>query len=134
MGLLRMSLACAQRSEPVVVPPPVMHIEVAFVPSARAPLELPVYTEVVKRTMRRHASRQWRACYLSRLRHNSSLGGRVELGFWVEAGRVKRVWTALNTTGDDALAECMVSTVMRWRFNDGHTGEYASPVTLRPEG
>ncbi len=59
---------------------------------------------------------QVKACYEQRLKSNPSLGGRVELLWYITGGRVTSVEILGNTTDDSELASCIARKVRTWRF------------------
>ena len=85
--------------------------------------------EAVKSVVKRQSG-QVAYCYESRLKENPALAGRMEISFVVSAGQVVESRAALNTTGDDALADCVVARVSAWRFSEGVSGEFTYPFTL----
>lgn len=73
------------------------------------------------------------ACYEQRLKDNPSLGGRVEVSWTISRGRVTTASVFANTTGDDALARCIVGKVRRWRFpSDLEPIDVVFPFILAP--
>ncbi len=86
----------------------------------------------VKKTVRRYAG-QMKYCYEQRLKKNSSLEGRVELGWYVQNGRVTDPYIVSNGTGDDELAKCMISKLKRWRFDSSIEGDVQWPFVFRPK-
>ncbi len=59
---------------------------------------------------------QVKACYEQRLKSNPSLAGRVEVEWYINGGRATGVSLMGNSTGDSALANCIVAKVKSWRF------------------
>lgn len=91
---------------------------------------------VVVRTINRRR-RAIQSCYERELRNNPSLAGRVTVQFTIqERGNVTGARAAENTTGSPAVANCVVSTVRRFRFNPGPTGgsvTYSFPFVFAPQ-
>lgn len=78
-----------------------------------------------------------RACYERELRRNPQLNGKVTVEFTIQTtGTVSGVRATENTTGDDAVAACVVSTVQRFRFNPGPEGgsvTFSYPFVFAPQ-
>jgi TonB family protein len=78
-----------------------------------------------------------RACYERELRRNPQLSGKVTVEFTIQTtGTVSGVRATENTTGDDAVAACVVSTVQRFRFNPGPEGgsvTFSYPFVFAPQ-
>jgi hypothetical protein len=73
---------------------------------------------------------QLRYCYETQLKTNPGLGGRVEIGWTVEAsGTTSNVYTISNETGDATLAKCIEGKIRRWRFN-GAEGDVSWPFVF----
>ena len=91
---------------------------------------------VVTRTVKRRL-RAIQVCYEKELRRNPSLAGKVTVEFTiVERGTVSKAKVVDNTTGDAAVASCVVKTVKRFRFNPGPEGgsvTYAYPFVFAPQ-
>lgn len=66
---------------------------------------------------------QLRYCYESRLKVNSRLAGRVEVGWTIENRRAVGIYVVANTTDDAELADCIVRRLARWDFPDGADGD-----------
>lgn len=91
---------------------------------------------VVAGTIRRRI-RAIQRCYERELRNNPTLSGRVLVRFTiVPAGTISSATATENTTGSDAVARCVVSTIRRFRFNPGPDGgsvTYAYPFVFAPQ-
>ncbi|MCB9671756.1 MAG: AgmX/PglI C-terminal domain-containing protein [Alphaproteobacteria bacterium] len=86
----------------------------------------------VKNTVRRYAG-QMKYCYEQQLKKNSSLEGRVELGWSVYEGKVESVYVVSNGTGDDELSKCMMSKLKKWKFDGDIEGDVQWPFVFRPK-
>ncbi len=77
------------------------------------------------------------ACYERELRRNPALAGKVTVEFTIQPrGNVTDAKVAGNTTGDDAVAQCVMETVQRFRFNPGPEGgsvSYSYPFVFAPQ-
>lgn len=77
-----------------------------------------------------------KACYERSLKQNPALAGKVTVEFTiVPAGTVTASRVAANTTGDDSVARCVVSTIDSLRFKPGPQGGnvvYAFPFVFSP--
>jgi len=77
-----------------------------------------------------------KACYERSLRQNPSLAGKVTVEFTiVPAGTVTAPSVASNSTGDDTVAQCVVTTLRSLRFKPGPVGGsvvYAYPFVFAP--
>lgn len=77
------------------------------------------------------------ACYERELRRNPSLAGKVTVEFTIQPrGNVTDAKVAANTTGDDSVAQCVMETVQRFRFNPGPEGgsvSYSYPFVFAPQ-
>lgn len=91
---------------------------------------------VVVRTIRARL-RAIQACYETELRKNPSLAGKVTVEFTIqERGNVTNARAAENTTGSGAVADCVVNTVARFRFNPGPEGgsvTFSYPFVFAPQ-
>lgn len=85
----------------------------------------------VKKVVKKQSG-QVKYCYESQLKANPTLAGRVEITFLVKAGRVTSAKAASNSTGSDALAQCIVGKVRSWRFGEDVVGEFTYPFSLTP--
>ena len=76
-------------------------------------------------------------CYETQLRNNPSLAGKVTVTFTiVEQGTVSNARASENTTGSAAVADCVVSTIRRFRFNPGPDGgsvNFSYPFVFAPQ-
>lgn len=86
----------------------------------------------VKNTVRRYAG-QMKYCYEQQLKKNSSLEGRVELGWAVYDGKVESAYVVSNGTGDAELGKCMVNKLKRWKFPGDVEGDVQWPFVFRPK-
>ncbi|MFT7621206.1 MAG: TonB family protein, partial [Myxococcota bacterium] len=87
-----------------------------------------VVTKVLKRR-----STAFRACYESRLKVNPGLSGKVVIKFTIgPAGRITNIKATSNSTGDTAVAQCIVNKVKRFRFNPPENGSvtFTYPIVL----
>ncbi|MFT5681968.1 MAG: hypothetical protein ACI8RZ_002886 [Myxococcota bacterium] len=64
----------------------------------------------------RDYQRQIRSCYERRLRENPTLSGRLEVEMDILSGQVVMAQINNDTTGDDALGQCIVLRARSWRF------------------
>jgi len=91
---------------------------------------------IVVRTIRTRL-RAIQACYEQRLRVNPTLAGKVTVQFTIEqSGTVSAARAAENTTGDAGVADCVVNTVRRFRFNPGPENgsvQFAYPFVFAPQ-
>lgn len=75
-----------------------------------------INAESVKMVVR-HYLPQVRACYDRAAKHDSSLGGMVEVRFVIDAaGAVEKADVHRNSTGNAGLGVCIVHVLERWRF------------------
>jgi len=59
-----------------------------------------------------------KACYERELRRNPGLNGRITLRFTIgTSGRITSINASQNTTGDEAIASCIISKVQDWKFD-----------------
>ncbi len=76
-------------------------------------------------------------CYENELRRNPTLAGKVTVQFTiVERGTVSAARASENTTGSPAVANCVVRTVRRFRFNPGPDGgsvQFRYPFVFAPQ-
>jgi TonB family protein len=76
-------------------------------------------------------------CYENELRKNPTLAGKVAVQFTIEErGNVTGARATENTTGSDAVASCVVSTIARFRFNPGPEGgsvAFSYPFVFAPQ-
>jgi TonB family protein len=76
-------------------------------------------------------------CYENELRKNPTLAGKVAVQFTIEErGNVTGARAAENTTGSDAVAQCVVNTIARFRFNPGPEGgsvAFSYPFVFAPQ-
>lgn len=76
-------------------------------------------------------SGQLQYCYEEQLRSDPSLSGRVEVRWNIANQRVTSASVVSNTTGNDALAQCIVKKIRRWRFDAETTGAVSWPFVFR---
>lgn len=78
-----------------------------------------------------------KACYERSLRQNPTLAGKVTVEFTiVPAGTVTASKVAGNTTGEDAVAQCVLATIQSLRFKPGPEGGsvvYSYPFVFAPQ-
>ena len=79
----------------------------------------------------RNKQGQLQYCYEDQLRSDPSLAGRVEVQWNVAGGRVTQALVATNTTGNDALAQCILRKIKRWRFPEDVSGSTTWPFVFR---
>lgn len=93
-------------------------------------------SSIVVRTIRTRL-RAIQRCYETELRRNPTLQGKVTVQFTiVERGTVSQARATENTTGSPAVANCVVSTVRRFRFNPGPEGgsvSFSYPFVFAPQ-
>jgi len=85
--------------------------------------------------------RQLRAiqrCYENELRRNPTLSGKVVVEFTIQpTGSVTEARATANTTNDEAVASCVLSTIRRFRFNDpapeGGSVTFSYPFVFAPQ-
>lgn len=87
----------------------------------------------VAKTVRGYAG-QVKYCYESRLKVVPGLGGRVEIGWSIDAGAVSGVYTVSNDTGDAELAKCIEGKIRRWKFPADSDGDVSWPFLLSAKG
>jgi hypothetical protein len=85
----------------------------------------------VKKVIRKYQG-QVKYCYEAQLKSNPVLEGRVVIDWTIEGGRVTFISVASNTTGNDALAQCIVGKIKRWQFSGIEDDEITFPFLLRP--
>jgi TonB family protein len=91
---------------------------------------------VVVRTIKTRI-RAIQSCYELELRRNPTLAGKVTVQFSIQTqGNVTDVKVTNNSTGDDAVANCVANTIGRFRFNPGPQGgsvTYSYPFVFAPQ-
>lgn len=91
---------------------------------------------VVVRTIKARLS-AIKGCYERELKRNPTLAGKVTIEFTIEErGTVSAVKVKDNSTGDQAVAECVAAAVRRFRFNPGPDGGsvvYSYPFVFAPQ-
>lgn len=75
---------------------------------------------------------QVKYCYDAELKTNPTLQGRVEVAWTVNKGRVVSASLFANTTGNEALGNCIVSKVRSWSFPPEIVGDVIYPFILTP--
>ncbi|MBX3270328.1 MAG: AgmX/PglI C-terminal domain-containing protein [Sandaracinaceae bacterium] len=93
---------------------------------------------VIQRTLRAR-NQAFRRCYEDELRRDPSLEGRVAVSFTIEegTGRVSRATVVENTTGSDAVGECVRGRVAATQFDPAPVGgdvDVTFPIVLRADG
>jgi len=73
------------------------------------------------------------SCYEQSLKTDPALAGRVEVEWFVRAGRVTSAGVFANTTRNAEFAECIVTKIKRWRFPEEVDGEIIYPFVFRPK-
>ncbi|MEZ4318117.1 MAG: AgmX/PglI C-terminal domain-containing protein [Myxococcota bacterium] len=100
---------------------------------AGAPKELeqfPTTTSAeIKKALKRYAP-QVRYCYERELKRDPKLGGRIEMGALLQAGRPIDVWTESQTVGSSALEQCIHERVQSWTFPAEASGEIFWPYVF----
>jgi len=89
---------------------------------------------VIARELRRRMG-AIRACYERELKRNPRLGGKIVLRFVIGTnGAVREAEIESNTMGDDAVGECIVLNVKRFRFPvpEGGSVEVSYPFVFQP--
>jgi len=93
-------------------------------------------SKVVVRTIRRGLN-AIRACYERELRRNPMLAGKVTVQFSIQPqGNVTDSKIIKNTTGETAVANCVLKTIRRFRFIPGPEGgsvAYSYPFVFAPQ-
>lgn len=91
---------------------------------------------IVVRTIRRRL-RAIQRCYETELRRDPTLAGKVTVQFTiVERGTVSNARATENTTGSQAVGNCVVSAIRRFRFNPGPDGgsvDFSYPFVFAPQ-
>ncbi len=77
-------------------------------------------------------------CYENELRRNPTLSGKVVVEFTIQTtGSVTDAKATTNSTGDAAVASCVVQTIRRFRFNDpapeGGSVTFSYPFVFAPQ-
>ena len=103
----------------------------AMVPSDKRPPNTGDLAADTAETVRRR-SPEVEACYLSRLRHDPGLAGRLDLVVQVEAGAVVAVEAQTDELGDPHLTSCAVAGVSLWQFPPGLSDTLHLPFQLAP--
>lgn len=79
-----------------------------------------------------------RACYERELKQNPTLAGKVTIQFTIEQqGNVSGVKVNENSTGSDAVGQCVANAIQRFRFNPGPEGgsvTFSYPFVFAPQG
>lgn len=79
-----------------------------------------------------------KSCYERELRRNPTLQGKVTVEFTIEqSGTISKARATENTTGDAAVASCVVNAVKAFRFNPGPEGgsvTFSYPFVFAPQG
>lgn len=91
---------------------------------------------IVVRTIKARLS-AIKGCYERELKRNPTLAGKVTIEFTIEVrGTVSGVSVQENTTGDNAVGECVAAAVKRFRFNPGPSGGsvvFSYPFVFAPQ-
>ena len=78
-----------------------------------------------------------KGCYERELKRNPTLAGKVTVEFTIEVrGNVSGVKIKENSTGSDAVGQCVAAAVERFRFNPGPEGgsvTYSYPFVFAPQ-
>jgi TonB family protein len=79
-----------------------------------------------------------KACYERELKRNPTLAGKVTIQFTIEEqGTVSGVKVTENSTGEDAVGQCVANAVQRFRFTPGPDGgsvTFSYPFVFAPQG
>lgn len=59
------------------------------------------------------------SCLEQSLKLNADVNGRVSVGWTIQSGKVTEAHLVTNTTGDDALGQCITKKVRSFRFDPG---------------
>jgi TonB family protein len=90
--------------------------------------------EIIRRVIRRHLN-EVKYCYLTTLKVNPSLAGRVVVGFVIKSdGRVTRASVVFSTLRHRGVETCLTGAIRRWRFPwSGRSGivEVQVPLVFR---
>lgn len=73
---------------------------------------------------------QVKYCYETGLKSNATLSGRIEIAMVLQQGRVTSATVQQNTTGDEALGDCIAKKVARWPFPTEFSGETVYPFVF----
>ncbi|MGC4119149.1 MAG: TonB family protein [Myxococcales bacterium] len=90
----------------------------------------------IGRVISRH-SNQVRYCYETELQKNQSLAGKIALSFTIDStGAVSDASVAQSTLGSDAVEQCILSRVKRWKFPEPKNGVCVInyPYVFQPAG
>ncbi len=93
-------------------------------------------SQLVAREIRKRLG-QIKSCYERELRRNPTLSGKVSVEFTIqESGSVSGAKAVENSTGDAAVASCVVGVISRFRFNPGPEGgsvNFRYPFVFEPQ-
>jgi hypothetical protein len=84
----------------------------------------------VKQVVKRYQG-QLKYCYERRLKEAPNLEGRVEVGWYLEAGVVSQLSIVVNTTRDEELATCVKNKIRRWKFAEDAEGPVEWPFVFK---
>ncbi|MCB9796392.1 MAG: von Willebrand factor type A domain-containing protein [Alphaproteobacteria bacterium] len=87
---------------------------------------------VVEQVLQRNRG-QAMYCYERVLHEDETLEGRVEVEMELLGGRVMSTMAIYNSTGSEALAECVEAKIRRWRFPADVEGSVTAPFTFTPD-
>jgi hypothetical protein len=91
---------------------------------AERDIELDMYGGQVRRVIRTYYAARAQSCFDHASRNDESLRGTVILDFTIGAdGAITAARATRNTTGNDALASCLVNSVRSWRLPPPPGGE-----------
>lgn len=85
----------------------------------------------IRAVMKRNAG-QVSYCHNVAKSRYSDVSGRVEVGFAINGGKVESAQVVSNSTGDDRMASCVLSKVMRMEFpNDMSVASFSHPFVFQ---
>jgi hypothetical protein len=85
----------------------------------------------IRAVMKRNAG-QVSYCHNVAKSRYSDVSGRVEIGFAINGGKVESAQVVSNSTGDDRMATCVLSKVMRMEFpNDMSVTSFNHPFVFQ---
>ncbi|MEQ1503627.1 MAG: AgmX/PglI C-terminal domain-containing protein [Myxococcota bacterium] len=77
---------------------------------------------------------QLQYCYEKEMKVDPTLEGRIEVGWSVSGGLVSSApYIIANTTGNQALADCVVKKIRRWEFPPDVQGGMSWPFLFKPK-
>ncbi len=70
-------------------------------------------------------------CYEDSLKADPTVAGRVDMEWYVEAGRVTWARIEADSSGDPTLAECIRAKIERWKFPEAIQGQIIYPFIFK---